>query len=162
MSAIVGIYFTKVAAQYRAHVELTLSNFKLYLLSEYMVNDYCGSFQDFFVSAVTSGVLDALDGQCFRAEASINIGAWFLFSGALGLALLNHFVGKAARQQEEETERSRSLPQDSGGGEEELDTIEIKSIPPGFTDYYRWLLRAVTVERDVGIAEMISEEENFT
>jgi len=128
-----------------------------------MVNDYCGSFQDFFVSAVTSGLLDALDGQCFRAEASINIGAWFLFSGALGLALLNHFVGKAARQQEEEdewNERSRSLPQDSG--EEELDTIEIKSTPPGFTDYYRWLLRAVTVESNGGIAEVITEEENFT
>jgi hypothetical protein len=128
-----------------------------------MVNDYCGSFQDFFVSAVTSGVLDALDGQCFRAEASINIGAWFLFSGALGLALLNHFVGKAARQQEEEDEwkeRSRSLPQDSG--EEDLDTIEIKSTPPGFTDYYRWLLRTVTVETNGRIAVAFTEEETST
>jgi len=128
-----------------------------------MVNDYCGSFQDFFTSAVTSGVLDELDGQCFRAEASINIGAWFLFSGTLGLALLTHFFGKAARQQEEEvewTERSRSLPQ--GSLEEELDTIEIESTPPGFTDYYRWLLRGVRVEKDGGINEAITDEEEIS
>lgn len=111
--------------------------------SEYMVNDYCGDFEGFFVSAVTSGVLAELDGQCFRAEASVNIGAWFLIAGTLGLAMLTHFIGKAAKQQEEEeqwSEKSRNLTQDILEENPEED-VEIVLSSSGFTDYYRFLLQ---------------------
>lgn len=123
-------------------ISIVVASWQLGSISEYMVNDYCGDLEGFFVSAVSSGVLDELDGQCFRAEASINMGAWFLCAGILGIAMLTHFVGKAARQQEEEDEwreRSRNLPQDIRT-ENEKEVIEIVLSSTRFTDCYRWLL----------------------
>jgi hypothetical protein len=57
--------------------------------------------------------------------------------------MLTHFIGKAAKQQEEEeqwSEKSRNLTQDILEENPEED-VEIVLSSSGFTDYYRFLLQ---------------------
>ena len=89
-------------------------------------------------------VLDGPDGQCFRAEATVKSGTWLLLAGAIGLALVNHFVSKAAKQQMEDDHwvenYQRHLPQSVKQDVEPELSYDFDFPPPGFTDYYRWLL----------------------
>lgn len=90
------------------------------------------------------GLVEGIDGQCFRAEATVNAGLWLLTLGALLLAFLNHFVKMAAQQQVEEdswAQRNHDLPQSTGTGDESdtwRDNDGLRSI--AFSDFYRCLL----------------------
>ena len=104
------------------------------------------------------------DAQCFRVNPRVQSGLWLLMSASLVLAFMNHFISKAASQQErdvsikafedepEVTEIKERELDDSGddfsASENNLDddvndsssTYDIKPTALHFTDYYRWFL----------------------
>lgn len=110
-------------------------------ISEYMVNDYCGELNEFFLSVVSLGILDNLDGQCFRAEGSVNIGGWFLAFGAIFLAAITQIINRAAMQQVEEEEWKILENQPIDILEQETDSSTVKYPEHVFTDYFAWTLR---------------------
>jgi len=110
-------------------------------ISEYMVNDYCDALDGFFLNAVSYGILNNLDGQCFRAEGSVNNGGWFLSISAIALAIITQTVNRAAMQQvqeiEEEVERRRIISLDPM---EEMGDCVIEYPKYAFAEYFGWAL----------------------
>lgn len=96
------------------------------------------------------GVITIDKGHCFRVESTILAGSYFLLVGAVMLAILNTFVGKATFhyfwdkeciRKEEAMDEHLTFAEESAA----LDDKKYKSIrapPVLFTDTFRWLLRA--------------------
>lgn len=128
-------------------LSIVIAAWQLGPLSVNLVNDYCLGLDGFFDTIVSLGLVEGIDGQCFRAEATVNAGLWLLTLGALLLAFLNHFVKMAAQQQVEEdswAQRNHDLPQSTGTGDESdtwRDNDGLRSI--AFSDFYRCLLTTV-------------------
>jgi len=138
-----------------------IATWKLGSISEYMINDYCGGLEDFFVSTIYYGLLSESNAQCFRVNADVKSGMWILLAASIMLLLLNHFVRTAAIHQEKDEVdipssvsgciegRRGNISKESisNQAEESLDEIEktnsshsLVMPPPLFTDYYRWFL----------------------
>jgi len=125
-------------------------------ISAFMINDYCGGLEDVFASTLYYGILSESDAQCFRVSAEVKTGTWMLFAASIMLVFLNHFVGKASLDQEQDERRAISsapndLPCEEGVNQTKKDldcgdgTIDSHSLvmpPPLFTDYYRFLFRS--------------------
>lgn len=107
-----------------------------------MVNDYCGALDDFFLSAVSYGVLSSLDGQCFRAEGSVNNGGWFLSLGAIALAILTQIVNRAAMQQVQEIEVEDEIRRKYQDPLEDDAECVIDYPKHDFADYFGWSLKS--------------------
>lgn len=111
-------------------------------VSEFLINDYCGSFESIFNSLAYYGILKPDDSQCFKVVANTNDGLWLLVAASVVLLFLNHFIASAAKQQEADLANSNSdiwiqvEPADSS----DLEEFQLNSHPASFTDYYRWVL----------------------
>lgn len=141
-----------------------VTTWQLGSVSEFMINDYCGGLEDFFISAIYNGLLSESNAQCFRVNADVKIGMWILFSASILLVILNHFVRTASRQEEQDEIGTTSYaieecisPHARGGSissgistsQAEEVSHQIKGIdgshylvlpPPLFTDYYQYFL----------------------
>ncbi len=73
-----------------------------------LVNEYCGGLDGVMDTLVSLSLIDRIDGQCFRAEATADTGLWMITIGAALLAVFGHFVQSAARQQVDEISWSQS------------------------------------------------------
>lgn len=135
-------------------LSIVIASWQLAPISESFFNDYCGSLDVIFESLVLYNVIEVVDGQCYRVEASNNNGTWVLLAATLGLKALTHFVKKAAIQEETE---DRSYPSQKSQCLEDEKVALLKNglrkdiVPPAnFTDYYRWVLRdAICVENSI-------------
>ena len=111
-------------------------------VSQFLINDYCGSFESIFNSLAYYGILKPDDSQCFKVVANTNDGLWLLVAASVVLLFLNHFIASAAKQQEADLANSNSdiwiqvEPADSS----DLEDFQLNSHPASFTDYYRWVL----------------------
>ncbi len=142
-------------------LSIVATSWQLAPVSEFFLNDTCGELDDLFSALVTYGIVDNVNAQCFRADPSVMFGTWILVFAALGLAILSHFVSKAAlheRQDEIALYYSSDLAgrmgkqYDVDQGENDFTTV----IPPvRFTDYYRWLL----TRHDTGLTYELSVED---
>lgn len=79
-------------------ISVVVATWQLGPLSTFMINQYCGSFQETFDLLAYFGILDAGDAQCFRVDASIESAAYILALAAALLALLNTFIMNAVKQ----------------------------------------------------------------
>ena len=123
-----------------------LSNISIFLQSVNLVNDYCTDVDGFFQTLVSLGAIEAIDGQCFRAQAGVSGGLWSLTFGAIVLTTMTHFIQLAAKQQVKEEDdiwfsKNRVLPQNVEEEDDDDDNSE-ESLPLTltFTDFYRLLL----------------------
>lgn len=79
-------------------ISVIVATWQLGPLSTFMINSYCGSFQDAFNMLAYFNILDSDDAQCFRVDATIESGSYILVLAAILLALLNTLVMNAAKQ----------------------------------------------------------------
>ena len=118
--------------------------------SDFLINDYCGMLDETFATMVSLGILDEIDGQCFRVHAVAKTGSWFLISAAVLLAIQNHFVRMAAKQQTEELEATANMSQYTDV-ESKINSAHEFSPRSSvdFTDYYRLALNISYVHVDL-------------
>jgi len=81
---------------------IIIATWQLGLVSEFMINDYCGGLDDLFTSAIYYGFLSKPNAQCFRVNAEVNTGTWILFASSILLLSLIRLVGKASLHQEQD------------------------------------------------------------
>lgn len=132
-------------------LSIIIAAWQLGPVSEYMINDYCGFLTEIFEMLVSANIVAGVDGQCFRAEASVENGAWFLSAGALCLAFITHFITKAASQRDLEEYSYNSMSkhaQDTTVDLYDEDGLEDLKYPPTFTDFYRWALKRQNTAHD--------------
>lgn len=117
-------------------------------VSEYILNDYCGSLSGPFAQMAYFGIIKEEDAQCFKVNTSAESGLFILAAGALLLSLLNTFVLKAVRQYDRDkeeidvSERSSKVLRSDEDDDELLETrAKIHQTPVLFTDTFRWFLR---------------------
>lgn len=67
-------------------------------VSEYMINEYCGSLDNTFSSLSYYGILAKEDAQCFRVNAGVETGTWLLVAASIILYFINSFVSLSAKQ----------------------------------------------------------------
>jgi hypothetical protein len=140
-------------------LSVVITSWQLAPVSEFFVNDSCEGLTSTFDSLVTYGIIDKSDGQCFRAEPSVKVATWFLTVAALGLALLNHFVGNAAMHQKEDElalYRDRIHIKTDSLDLSDATLQDYLIIPSAkFTEYYRWILRS-NFERTSSLSSSIT------
>jgi len=151
------LFFVIEALQAWQYVEVyilavVVATWQLGGVSQFMINAYCGGLEDMFASLLYYGFLKENDAQCFRVNAVVSEGIWICFLTACMLTILNHFITKAASQQEKDIKGTvpfESDYKDSSLIEAELYEVKSRtrnnSLPPTpllFTDFYRWLLRS--------------------
>merc|ERR1712066_508356 len=127
-------------------LSIIIASWQLGEVSEYMINDYCDSFETAFAAFAYYGVISGEDAQCFRVDAQVETSTWILLCAALLLSTLSHFVGKAASQQEEDEYNKKlfdSICEHNLEQSDMTDTqqIKIKAKGPRFSDYYGCLIR---------------------
>jgi hypothetical protein len=79
-------------------LSVIVATWQLGPISTFMINGYCESFQETFDLLSYFGILAAEDAQCFRVDASIEVGSYILVVAAILLALLNTFVMNSVQQ----------------------------------------------------------------
>jgi len=111
-------------------------------VSEFLINDYCGSFESTFNSLAYYGILKPNDSQCFKVVANTKDGLWLLVAASVVFLLLNHFIASAAKQQEADLANSNSDISIQVELEDisDLEDFQLRTHPASFTDYYRWVL----------------------
>jgi len=138
-------------------LSVVITSWQLAPVSEFFINDECEGLKSTFDALVLYGVLENTDAQCFRAEPSIKFATWLLTAGAIGLAILNHFISAAAMHQDEDEValyRDQLIIPPNGAMTAELDgqvadkvddalEDDLKIPSARFTDYYRWLLQSM-------------------
>lgn len=132
-------------------LSLIITSWQLGKVSEFLINDNCEGLKSTFDALVLYNVLEKTDAQCFRVEPSIKFATWLLTAGAIGLAVLNHFISTAAMHQNEDEVALYRDEFVKGAMTTELDDQALKGhaaledfikIPSArFTDYYRWFLQ---------------------
>jgi hypothetical protein len=130
---------------------LIVSAWQLGPISSFMINSYCDGLDDTFATMVYYGVLDPIDAQCFKVQATIESGTFILIAASVLLYLLHTFVVKAVYQYERDASLVHAAPQQelktaethSGLSREEYnDAIEkLEPTPVLFTDTFRWAMR---------------------
>jgi len=68
-------------------------------VSEFFLNNYCGSLESIFKALTYFDILDEEDAQCFRTQAELTKYTWFLFFASLSFAFFSHVITSAASQQ---------------------------------------------------------------
>jgi hypothetical protein len=138
-------------------VSIIVASWQLGKVSEFLINDYCLALENIFANLQFYGVLGINDAQCFRVSAKLELATWFLIVASILLMLINHMVGSASQNQEEDLKYEFFISRvglfDSGtfSGENNLSNekfddnskwIRTKLAPEGtlFTEYYRCLL----------------------
>ena len=86
-------------------VSIVIASWQLGPLSEFMINDYCGSLTGILTSLTYYDFIDGADAQCFQVEATVQIATWLLLVGAIVSSFLNHFIGKAEQHFEHDMDR---------------------------------------------------------
>jgi hypothetical protein len=132
-------------------------------VSNFLINEYCGSFESTFKSLAYYGILLPEDAQCFRVNATVESATWLFIGASVLLLVLTHFIRSAAKQQDDDLlEAMEALPtvsrrmkskskskmgsskskKDSFADEYTIDMIDAKlrPSPPRFSDFYRWCL----------------------
>lgn len=118
--------------------------------SEGVMYEACAGVNEVFRMLAYYGILEREKAHCFRVEATILTGAYFLLAGTLLLALLNSFVMKASFhhfwdkeciRKEEAMDEHLTFEEAKSPVDEEV-YKEIRPPPVLFTDTFRWLLRA--------------------
>jgi len=132
-------------------------------VSEFLINDLCDSLEDTFASLAYYGIISDEDAQCFRVNARVEGSLWVLLTAAIILGIINHFISRAASQQERDENIKSNDEQDlkskdlycssddcsvdkSFDGDFYYDKKRnellslIKPVSCLFTDYYRWFL----------------------
>lgn len=130
--------------------------------------DQCSEFEDFFGVLAYYGVLQFRDSHCYRVEATIMNGAYFLASGAVLLAILNSFVMKASYQyywdkdccRKEMAVRNHLTPEEAATPVDEDILKRIHPPPVLFSDTFRWLLRPEHLG-DLPLQGIVVEEQSF-
>lgn len=120
-------------------VSIVIASWQLGPLSEFMINDYCGSLTGILTSLTYYDFIDGADAQCFQVEATVQIATWLLLVGAIVSSFLNHFIGKAEQHFEHDMDRI----DDNNRREEKSEDDEDETIvlpEAKFTDFYRWVL----------------------
>jgi hypothetical protein len=110
-------------------------------VSDFMVNVYCESLTSSFAQLVYYGIIDERDAQCFGVLASVEAGAFLLFTAAALLTVLNTFVSKAVYQYHRDHEEDTTI-HDNADEQHDMSQLqnEIAPTPVLFTDTFRWLL----------------------
>eukprot|EP00567_Pseudictyota_dubia_P011184 CAMPEP_0197435572 /NCGR_PEP_ID=MMETSP1175-20131217/3140_1 /TAXON_ID=1003142 /ORGANISM="Triceratium dubium, Strain CCMP147" /LENGTH=1492 /DNA_ID=CAMNT_0042964637 /DNA_START=260 /DNA_END=4735 /DNA_ORIENTATION=- len=137
-------------------ISVVLATWQVGGLSAMMVDEYCESLDRTFSSLVYYGIIKQEDGQCFYASSKVEAGTFVLMAAAVILAILEHFVTKAAAQKIHEQERHarrerlmRAKDFMSNGFDASLSSDErefvttaradkIAPVPVQFVDNYRW------------------------
>ena len=71
-------------------------------VSEFFLNNYCGSLEDIFKALTFFDILDNQDAQCFKTQAELTKYTWFLFFASVTFALFNHIITSAGTQQKKD------------------------------------------------------------
>jgi hypothetical protein len=127
-------------------------------VSEFLINDYCGSFDGLFNSLAYYGILDPMDSQCFKVQANVQEGAWVLVAASLTFLIINHLVSSAAKQQEADIKARTSTEVGNfavfdGHDDAKLSAVCLKPRSPMFSDRYRWLLtKSSNEERETNLS----------
>lgn len=115
-------------------------------VSEYMMNQYCGSFNAAFAEMAYFDILPDEDAQCFKLQPSVQAGSYILMAAAVVLAVLRTWMKLAIRQVH--LQRSSAMffgPMDAQPIDVEGDVnVLVKEITPSpvlLTDRFRWLLK---------------------
>ena len=118
-------------------------------VSEFLINDYCGSFDSIFNSLAYYGILKPEDSQCFKVIASVENGTWLLVAAAVTLLALNNFIASAAKHQDADINSSNDDVSVSPGYPDDklLNEVKLQTRAPSFSDYYRWVLQQPGVPR---------------
>ncbi len=131
---------------------IVLACWQLGSVSEFFINQYCGSLDELFNSLAYYGILRPSDAQCLKIEAQVQFGTWILVVASIMLFMLNHMICSAALQQETEIdgvtnkvlggeeEASYSIDAIVGDDSETLHEMNLKRRPQSFSDTYRWFL----------------------
>ena len=109
----------------------------------------CSFMNEIFVMLAYYNVLEVEKAHCFRVEATILEGAYFLLAASIFLAILNSFVMKANFQhfwdkdcvKKEEALDERLTVEESASPIDDKTYRKIRPPPVLFTDTFRWLLR---------------------
>jgi hypothetical protein len=129
---------------------LIVSAWQLGPISAFMINSYCDGLDDTFATLVYYGVLDPVDAQCFKVQATIESGTFILIAASVLLFLLHTFVVKAVYQYQRDESLVCTAHQDaklaenhSGLSRDEYDDAIEKLEPTSvlFTDTFRWAMR---------------------
>jgi Paraquat-inducible protein A len=119
-------------------------------LSTYLLESYCEDIGGFLSQLVYYGIIEPIDAQCYRVDATIKGGSYFYVVICALLFLLMSFVGKAARQLRYFRESHMYAVLKSARAtymDEEpkkMSELKLKPVPILFTDQYRWLLQSDT------------------
>lgn len=111
-------------------------------VSEFIINDYCGGFENTFSQLVSTGLLKEEDGQCFRVQSTLKAGFWIILAGALLLTFMSSFVTKALAQYLRDTGEEAAIENSSNedGAASATSIDDIHPVPVLFTDSFRWML----------------------
>lgn len=128
---------------------LVVASWQLAPTSETIMSKQCAEFESFFEMLAYYNVLENQDSHCFRVEATVMNGTYFLFCGAILLSISQSFVMKASYQYywDKECCRKEMATKDHLSPAEAatpVDEIVFKGVHPPpvlFTDSFRWLLR---------------------
>lgn len=151
-------------------LSILIASWQLGGVSEFMINEYCGAMNPIFTTLSYHGVVDEVDAQCFRVDASVKVGSWLLVAASIIGGMINHFIISASTQkvrddiipdnrrlhsgrwltnkQSTGTVMESSSQDDAEEGEQSQssDGTKVSPIPPRFTDFYSFA--TTTVEQD--------------
>ena len=121
---------------------IVIACWQLGSVSEFLINDYCASFDELFNSLAYYGILRPVDSQCFKIVANLQPGTLILIAASVFLFLLNRLISSAAKQQEDDIKTVKpEVAIHTGNEENSLDDVRVEPPPATFSDNYRWLLR---------------------
>jgi len=151
---------------------IIIESWQLGQVSRLFLNTYCDDLNPLLESLAFYGVIATNDAQCMEVEASIGFGAFLLIPFVFGLASVGSFVIKAytqyLRQKHDdevdtsEMDKLRAFDRTTWDDRDEAATI-IQKPPIGFTDTFKWALRAAGVGDNSTVAshpEVLSLEES--
>jgi len=130
-------------------IALIVASWQLAPTSETMMADQCSEFEYLFEMLAYYNIVAFQDSHCYRVEANIMSGTYFLITAALMLSILNSFVMKASFQyfwdkdscRKEIDVKKQLAPEQASAPVDETVYKEIYPPPVLFTDAFRWMLR---------------------
>jgi hypothetical protein len=131
-------------------IAVLFASWQLGPVSDFMINEYCGSLKGTFQALVYHGILKEEDATCFLVSAKPETASYILAAAAVLLALLNSFVNNAVNQYFREkvaSDKRSMMSLDALQDEGEPDDLRKNIQPPPvlFTDRFRWFLHRENV-----------------
>jgi len=81
-------------------LSIFITSWQLGGVSEFMINEYCGSLESALNSLAYFDVIDKGDAQCFRVNSMVQSGAWLLLLASFILFGINKSISEAASQKD--------------------------------------------------------------